>query len=376
MDLLSAEARDVVYVGVGPHGSGPQPEVGGFESGTRMVTGSRRFRHTTLHFCAYTHPGSGSLPARLLEDCRRLRGALRAHPAAPVVMLQVGYYRSTWRELAVAALARRAGRRVVLDIRGGAVLEFLEGTDPITRRAFGALLRHASLALVQCSAFLPELERRYPGVPFAWFPNFVPSDRCRLRTEPPYARGDTLRVAYAGGYHRAKGVAELVEAVSRLRREERLDLELHLAGEGHDAAVRRAIDAAAGPGIVDHGLLPREALWALLGRMHVFAFPTSHFGEGHSNALNEALMSGLAVVATRHNQNPHVLPPDVTRWLDGDRLVDSLREELRFLASHPEAVERAGQEGLRWIRERFTDEQWIPFLEERLDKVARDSEQP
>jgi glycosyltransferase involved in cell wall biosynthesis len=363
--------NEVVYGGLGRHPADERPDVGGFESGTRMVIESPCFDHTVFRFCAYTHPGTGSLPARLVEDCRRMRGTLRAHPAAAVVMLQVGYYRSTWRELAMAELARRAGRRVVLDVRGGAVLDFLErGSSAATRRAFGRLLGRAALVLVQCSAFLPALERRYPDTRFAWFPNFVPAERCRARTAPPYATGETLRVIYFGSYSRAKGVPELVEAVARLRGEEGVDVELHLAGEGRDPLVQRAIAAAAGPAIVDHGLLPRERLWPLLQRMHVFAFPTSHFGEGHSNALNEALMSGLAVVATPHNQNPHVLPPGATRWLDPARLVDSLRDQLRFLATHPDAVNRAAAEGQRWVRERFTDERWIPFLEARLDELA------
>jgi glycosyltransferase involved in cell wall biosynthesis len=285
-------------------------------------------------------------------------------------MMQVGYYRTTYREWAIARMARRAGRSVVLDIRGGAVFDFLDrNSNPISRDLFRRLLKSSGLVLVQCSAFLPELRRRYPGVAFDWFPNFVREEQCRSDPRAPFRRGDTLRTIYFGGYSRAKGIAEMIEAVTHLREAENLAVELDLAGGGRDPELDRLV-AQADPQIVhDHGVLSSEELVALLRRAHVFLFPTSHFGEGHSNSANEALMHGLVVVATRHNQNPFILPADDTLWLDEKHLVPSLVEQIRFLAENPDFVNRVAQTNPRFIRERFTDRRWIPFLESKFDAL-------
>jgi glycosyltransferase involved in cell wall biosynthesis len=363
--------NEVIYGGFGGHPTSARPDVGGFVTGTRMVIESPRFDHTRFHFSTYTHPGDGSLALRFLEDCRRLRATLQAAPQARIVMLQVGYYRSTYREFALAWLARRAGRRVLLDVRGGAVLDFLDrGSNAIQRVLFRRLLESADRVLVQCSAQIPELQRRYPRAHFGWFPNFVPAARCLPRASAPFAAGETLRCVYFGNYSRAKGVPEMVEAITRLRREHGLDVELHLAGEGRDPEIRQRVAEAASAGVHDHGMLDRDQLWPLLQRMHVFLFPTSHFGEGHSNSLNEALMSGLAVVATPHNQNPFVLPQHDTLWLEPTRLVPTLIEHVRFLATHPEFVNRVSAANQRLVRERFTDERWIPFLEGCFDRLG------
>lgn len=362
---------EVIYCGFESRAGAPDAAVGGFVTGTRRVVGSALFAHTRMILSPCTHPGEGSLPWRFVEDCRRLGRMLRAHPDAHAVLIQVGYYRSTYRELALAELARRAGRRVVLDVRGGAVLHFLDReSDAITRKAFRRLLGRADRVLVQCASTLPELRRRHPGVRFEWFPNFVPTTELRAVARPERRPGQPLRAVYFGSYQRTKGISEMLQAVTALRQEDGKDVELHLAGAGRDVALAREIADRASEGVIDHGAVGHDDLFALLDRMDVFVFPTSHFGEGHSNALNEAMMRGLAVIATPHHENPHVLPPETSRWLDPKDLVPSIRRELRFLAEHPEEIERLGDANRRWVEERFTDARWIPVLEGFLDELA------
>jgi glycosyltransferase involved in cell wall biosynthesis len=365
------EVNRVIYCGFGRYPGSPPPPMGGFLSGARMVLESPLFDHTEFALNVYTHPGEGSYARRFVEDVRRFRESLRRHPQHETVLVQVGQYRAIYREWALGWMARRAGRKLVLDIRAGTVLDFLDRDgNALERLLFGRLVRMSDLVLVQCRSFVAELRRRYPDVDFDWFANFVRAERVAPPRADPYRAGQRLRLVYFGYYIREKGLLEMIEAVRRCR-EAGLDVELHLAGTGKDEPeVERAVAAAAqGDGVVDHGYLRPGRLWELLGSMHALVYPTSHWGEGHTNAINEALMSGLAVVATPHKQLPDILPDAGTRWLDPGRLVDSLVEEIGYLAAHPDYVNEAGASNRAFLLESYTDRRWIPYLEGRLDAL-------
>jgi glycosyltransferase involved in cell wall biosynthesis len=367
---MSEPRNRIIYCGFGTYAERPPP-IGGFVSGTRMVVESPRFDHTAFHLNVYTHPGDGGPVGRLVEDLRRFRESLRACPDHHVVMMQIGLFQGLYREWPLARWARRRGKRVVLDLRGGALLDFLDrSANALQRRLFASLLRASDLALVQCRSFLPELRRRYPDVRFEWFPNFMPHDRRIPRTAPPFAAGQRLRLVYFGAYTTAKGIAEMIEAIRRCRAAG-VDVELHLAGEASDPDLARRVREARDHGVTDHGRMRPEALWDLLGGMHALLFPSTHWGEGHANTVNEALMAGLAIVATRHHELPFVLPEQDTLWLDADDLVQSLVERICFLAGDPEFVNRVGESNRTFLLERYTDDRWIPWLESRFDELSR-----
>lgn len=362
----------VLYCGFGRYAGSPPPPMGGFVSGARMVVESPLFDHTEFAMSVYTHPGEGGYLRRFVEDVRRTRESLREHPDHGTALVQVGQYRAIYREWTIGWLVRRAGRRLVLDIRAGTVLDFLDrDASALERLLFGRLVALADLCLVQCRSFVPELQRRFPETRFEWFANFVREERVAPPRPEPYVPGQRLRLVYFGYYLRQKGVLAMLEATRRCR-EQGLDVELHLAGTGgQEPDVDAAIAAARGrDGVIDHGYLRPGELWTLVRSMHALVYPTSYWGEGHTNAINESLMNGLAILATPHKQLPSILPDAGTRWLDPARLVDSLVEEIRYLVEHPDYVNEAGAGNRRFLLENYTDTRWIPFLEARFDALG------
>ncbi len=360
----------VIYVGFGTYRNGTPPPFGGFLSGTRMVVESPLFDHTEFYLNPYTHKLEGGYVRRFIEDHRRIREALREHPDHPIVLMQIGQYASTYREAMMGRIVKRAGRRLILDIRAGAVMDFLErDANALQHRLFRRLVGSCDLALVQCQSFVPELERRYPGVRFEWFPNFMPEARVVRRPPPVWSEGP-LRLVFFGWFIPEKGVVEMIEAVTRCRRRG-IDIELHLAGRGDDPKILGAIEAADPAVVRNHGFLEPPRLFELLHDMHVLLYPTRHYGEGHTNAVNEALAHGLVVVATPFKELPWVLPKNGTRWLDPERIVDSLEEEILLLAGQPDLVSRLSSDNQDFLLEKYTDTRWIAFLEREFDELSR-----
>ena len=62
---------------------------------------------------------------------------------------------------------------------------------------------------------------------------------------------------------------------------------------------RRAEEQLAADRVLFRGILDHEAVLSCLSTQQVFIFPTRWEGEGHSNAVNEAMQIGLPIVTTR-----------------------------------------------------------------------------
>ncbi len=117
-----------------------------------------------------------------------------------------------------------------------------------------------------------------------------------LAPPTPVAREPNL-VAFAGRCEEAKGIYDLVDAVSRLRPVcPRLRVEC--AGDGDMARLRRrAFELGVGPQVTMRGWIGAREREALLARATVFVLP-SH-AEALPMSLLEAMAAGCAVIATR-----------------------------------------------------------------------------
>ena len=169
-------------------------------------------------------------------------------------------------------VARLAGARFVFDIYDK-YDEFDGYVAPLGFDLFGFLQRRADLRLFASQALGRELEGQgRPGAaPAAIVPNgvdgeaFRPMDRDACRKELELETGATL-VGYFGGMEPDRGVADLVEAVQRLR-DRGLGVELLLCGRP-DASTPLAHDW-----ILFRGMVPHERMPQYLNATDVLAIP-------------------------------------------------------------------------------------------------------
>ncbi len=237
--------------------------------------------------------GRGPMPARLLDGgttAGRLRAALQdLRPQIVHIACGSGW---SFREAAVhAALARRAGARVVLHLHAASLEQWWHSSAvqrPLIRRVLGA----ADAVAVLSPGIRDWLAAR--GVPAArlWVvPNGVPvpAPRVAPTAEPP------LRLLVVGSVEPRKGVQDLIAALRGCPPAVRSGLQVRWIGpeQGRLGAWQAR---AAGLPITFTGAAPPDAVQEALRTAHALLLPSRR--EGLPFALLEAMAVGVPVLAT------------------------------------------------------------------------------
>lgn len=212
-----------------------------------------------------------------------------------------------WRDFVYSIVARLLGRRVVNQIHGGVMpQDFFRGNSLLTwflRRFLVSsdavsVLSNAELAAYR--AFDPRI--RVHLVPNAIDPSGLAGRTRSYNTDRP------LKLVYVGRLVRTKGLFEVIEAMTELKRAGR-EFGLCIAGEGEDQGALMAASQRAGLGdrIRFLGSVFAAEKWRLWLDSDVFVFPTYH-REGLPYSLLEAMAAGCVPITT-----PVAAIPDVMR---------------------------------------------------------------
>ena len=187
----------------------------------------------------------------------------------------------------------------VVSLRGGDVPGFDKHnmatmhalTNPVT-----TMIWRSAAAVVGNSGGLCQLARNFmPDLDVPEIPNGVDAARFSPREPAAAERQKPVTLLFVGRLNAQKGVGDLLNALALLPPGWRL----RVVGDGPDrvALERQSAQLGIAEHVIFHGWAQRDELPAIYNAADIFVFP-SH-DEGMSNAVLEALASGLPVVATR-----------------------------------------------------------------------------
>jgi glycosyltransferase involved in cell wall biosynthesis len=260
-------------------------------------------------------------------------------------------------ECALTLLARLRGYKVVIDIRAGSQRRLYLAGSTINRATFRWTLRLAHVIAYEGKPYDAFLREVMPEKPRFWLPNIIPASELKARDgfelEGP-------RLIYVGLISEAKGAPAAVALARRLRA--RLPgTTLTFVGR-RDPAVTPLLDQAGGnESWIDYtGALPPGQIYAKLDHAHYFIFLSLWRGEGHSNALTEAMARGCVPVVTRHGFSADVVE-DCGCIVDDRDQVDAAVD---WIAADWNADDwpASSQATVRRIAENFTDVQALRHL--------------
>lgn len=197
--------------------------------------------------------------------------------------------------------AKRLGMRIVLDLRAGNKARDYARFGSTYRSLFKRCVDFADIVSVEGREYIPFVHSINPGVKVVYLPNFV--DKENIATEQPQRSTDICRLVYVGTVSEAKGVPDVIRVADHLA-ETGLPVHLDIVGRPIKS-YQNDFDEACNkrPHVTAHGPQSFDFVRSILDESHFFIFLTKWSGEGHSNALTEAMARGCVPIATDHGFN-------------------------------------------------------------------------
>jgi glycosyltransferase involved in cell wall biosynthesis len=298
---ITVHALPVVRVAYcGPIGKAGLPAGGGYESANRRNCDALQRRGIVVLELAYPKVTPRPL-LRLLRygaSFARAAGFLlaRRHDYDLLHITPLNMHFAIVESLLLSC-ARLVGKPVLLDVRAGTFVRHYERAGGVYRRTIDRSLRLANHVAVEGQEYIPFVRQR-TRVPVLHLPNYV--DTPALGSAPAShgaALGAPVRLIYFGRLVAEKGIETALGALAALVARGHA-AELEFIGDGPSAYLAELRERHARLPVTWTGSLPVEAILQRAAQAHFFIFASRHDGEGHSNALNEAMSVGLVPVCS------------------------------------------------------------------------------
>jgi len=251
-------------------------------------------------------------------------------------------------------LARRRGAKLVVDLRAGAIAEDTASPKRARRAAFESMLKMSDLICVEGEVYLP-LVAPY-GKDALYLPNYVDAGTVGDRPAPPSGR---INLVFLGRIVPEKGIEVALDCVRALKARGH-DVRLKVIGRDDEAYVTGLKAASEDLPVSWLGAVPHPEVPAQLGDGHFFIFPTRHRGEGHSNALTEAMSQGLVPLVADNGFNRQVIA-DAGVVFDMDATGEDYAVAVENILAQDTWAGLSGGARQR-IVEQFTGEKLVPAL--------------
>jgi glycosyltransferase involved in cell wall biosynthesis len=278
-------------------------------------------------------PVTGLAILRLLVTRRRDFDVLHAHNLS-------------WFGALSVLTAKALGKPVLAKLPTATINAFPEGSFRL--RLFQ---RCDAIALLSPESVADFERRGYPAGRMFKITNGVATTR--FAPPPPHGNDATrpLLAIFTGRLDPEKGLLDLLAVWPSVLERTGRPVRLVICGEGpQESELRAAIAAPALRGSVElRGQVAEVA--SALREADIFVLPS--YVEGNSNAVLEAMATGLPIVSTLAGGTPFLVGPAGVAWLFAPRDRASLEQRLVELLTRPEQRQAAGEAMLRRARELF-----------------------
>ena len=358
LDKPGPAALRVAYCG--PIARPDRPARGGYELANRRLVDDLRLRGVEVIEMPYAAP-SGSQPVKILAYTLGFAATaidmVRKRRRYDLLHLTPLYRQFFYAEALLCVLAWALGKRVALDIRAGSFVIHYRQRSSLYRALADALLGRTEMVTVEGRDYLPFMRERRAG-PVLYLPNYVKASATEAATAPE-REGAPMRLVFLSRVVPEKGVEMAIGTLGALLAMG-VPARLEIIGSGDDAYVGALAARSRDLPVTWSGPLAPGEVVAHLAAAHFFVFPTFHRGEGHSNALTEAMAEGVVPVCSDSGFN-RCVAGEAGLVLPAIATATDYASALRDIGTGP-AWRSLSEKARARIAQRFTSEAVLPDL--------------
>ncbi|OKO87301.1 hypothetical protein AC629_14550 [Bradyrhizobium sp. NAS80.1] len=300
--------RGITVAFIGPIADEGEPARGGFESANRRtITLLRQHGVEVLELPYPVARGPAWIKALLyVRGFVRIALSLVEH-AGTFQLVHFTPFRRQFilPETLLCRLVQMLKKRLLLDLRAGDLVISYHERGMFHRKCHAVMVSTADVVGSEGNCYVRFLVETLKASRVVYLPNFttIPSKRNERRFEDLDHR---INIVMLGRVAPEKGTGLGIEIV-RLLCNANVPARLTIIGTGSPAYIDVLVEQGRDLPVLFAGSLNPLEIEARLSKEHIFLFPTRHFGEGHSNALTEAMASGLVPVCSNHGFNSDVV---------------------------------------------------------------------
>lgn len=303
--------ENTVVVFTGPIAGKNEIPPGGFESANRRTIDLLNARSVMVYELPY--PRKNSLLEKLLF-----------YPIGFFILnLKIIFYRATnlnkkcichitplykrflYIETITILLCKLLKYKIIYDIRAGSLQIYYNNRGRVYKNFVNAIIKSCDQIAIEGLEYQKFIKNISGSTPF-YFPNYVQDttsvDSVKQRS---VSIKNNIEIVYFGRVTPEKGIDTCIQTAQNLQ-DRGYNCLLSIIGPASTTYRTRLQQSLTNFVSLEAGM-QHDLLFRTIEKCHFFIFPTSHRGEGHSNALTEAMAHGCVPVSSDNGFNKSVI---------------------------------------------------------------------
>lgn len=210
-------------------------------------------------------------------------------------------------------ISKSLGYKTVYELRGGGIIEHYYSSNKLYKWSFIRAVRKADCIFSQGESNKPLILKIDSHKDFYYYPNYVEDDFSPQ--EYPLKPQESINLIYFGRLSRTKNIELVIDIFEDVATRINTVVTLTIIGNPEDEQYfnhikNKVCNSFYKDSITLQTRCPHNVLKTYLKDKHFYIFPTKENGEGHSNALTEAMTWGIIPIATDQGFNKNVIDND------------------------------------------------------------------